>query len=85
MPTALPRIQVTQTAPVAAALQVAAQRWPDAPRSEQLARLLTTGANALAESQREQHDTRRQALDAASGRIRYPDHYLDALRSEWPE
>jgi len=81
MPTALTRIQVTQTAVLRDALELAESEWPGLPKSEQVARLAVLGAERLAERGSHRRATRRAALEA----IAYPPGYLDALRKDWPE
>lgn len=87
MPTALPRFQVTQTDDVKRALAVAGERWPEATRSELVARLFTTGAAAIADENESQRERRREAIDFASGLLTaaYEPDYLESLRQDWPE
>lgn len=87
MPTTLTRIQVTQTSPVARALEVAAQEWPGVPRSELIARLLSVGARSVEAARDERQAKRRRVLEEAQGSFRdaYPQGYLEALREGWPE
>ncbi|MFT4235046.1 MAG: hypothetical protein QM607_08630 [Microbacterium sp.] len=85
MPTALKRIQVTQTPRVAKALEAAQQEWPEATRAEQLTRLLTAGAEAVTTARNERAVRRRRVLKQTQGTLEYPPRYLDELREEWPE
>jgi len=87
MPTALHRIQVTQTPPVAHALEVAAKEWPDAPRAELIARLMERGAQSVEAARAERRIARRAALEQSQGSFAgaYPPGYLDELRKDWPE
>ncbi|QKT08222.1 hypothetical protein HUN08_14215 [Gordonia sp. X0973] len=85
MPTALPRIQVTQTPQVAEALEVAARTWPDVPRSELVTRLMTAGAETLETERADRRARRRRQLDRLRGTVDYPPAYLDDLRAGWPE
>ncbi len=84
MPTRIARTQVTQTPPVARALEIAAKEWPEVPRSELLARLAALGAELVATAQADRRAARRRALDESHGTIDYPDGYLEELRRDWP-
>ena len=84
MPTARPRHQITETDDIAAALDLAADRWPDESRSDLMRRLVLAGAQALAESPIE----RALAVEAALSSLAelgdcYPPGYLDRLRANW--
>jgi hypothetical protein len=84
MPTARRRYQVTETDDVAHAIDVAAQRWPDEPRSRLIVRAITAGGQALAA------DADRKARRITLRRLRgsyadvYGPGYLEALRTDWP-
>lgn len=84
MPTTRPRHQITETDDIASALDLAAQRWPDEPRSDLMRRLILTGARALAESPIERTLEVEVALaslvDLADC---YPPGYLERLRTDW--
>ena len=87
MPTVKPRYQITETAEVGHALDIAARRWPDEPRSKLLVRLLQAGSSAL---EREDHNALRQrqeAIRATSGKFAdvFSPTYLSELRADWPE
>jgi hypothetical protein len=76
--------QITETEDIAAALDIAAQQWPDEPRSDLMRRLIIRGARALAESPIE----RTLELEAALQSLAvlsdcYPEGYLDRLRADW--
>ncbi len=86
MPTDKPRYQITETADVGRALDVAARRWPGEPRSKLLVRLVQAGGAAL---EREDSDTagrRREAILATSGKYHgvFGPDYLAELRGDWP-
>lgn len=84
MPTALTRIQVTQTPAVARALEVAEKEWPGLPRSELLARLAERGAESVESARARRREERRKALRETQGTIDYPPGYLEELRKDWP-
>ena len=84
MPTARPRYQITETDDVCAALDLAAQHWPDEARSDLMRRLILTGAQALAQSPIERTLEIEAALQSLEGLADcYPPGYLDRLRAEW--
>lgn len=87
MPTIRPRHQVTETPEVAHALDLAARRWPNEPRSKLLVRLVQAGSNALKEGRMEEAHHRLAAIDATSGKYAdvFADGYLAELRQDWPE
>lgn len=86
MPTTRPRYQVTETPEVAHALDIAAKRWPNEPRSKLLLRLVDVGSGALEHEQHAQNEMHHAAVSASSGR--YPEafgtDYLGDLRADWP-
>ena len=87
MPTTRPRHQVTETPDVARALDLAARRWPNEPRSRLLLRLVQAGSAAIEEGRTEEARHRLAALDATSGKYAevFGDGYLEQLRRDWPE
>lgn len=87
MPTSRPRHQVTETAAVSSALDLAAEQWPDEPRSKLLVRLLHTGAAVLQGQRGEGVLARRRAVEATSGKYAetYDARHLGELREDWPE
>jgi len=87
MPTTRPRHQVTETPAVAAALDRAARRWPDEPRSRLLLRLVQMGSEALDQGIEEETARRRDAVEATRGKYVdvFGDGYLAELREDWPE
>ncbi|MDE3205421.1 MAG: hypothetical protein KGQ66_14540 [Acidobacteriota bacterium] len=86
MPTARPRYQITETAVVERALDVAARRWPGEPRSKLLVRLVQAGGASLEREDIDAAGHRREAIRATRGK--YDDvfgpAYLDELRRDWP-
>lgn len=87
MPTTRQRHQVTETPAVGHALDVAARRWPDEPRSKLLVRLVQVGSAALEHEDSEVICRRSAAADRASGKYAgvFADGYLAELRQDWPE
>ena len=87
MPTARPRLTITETDELACALDEAAARWPEVPsRRELLLRLVEHGRAALADESGERAASRREAVRRTSGALTgaYEDGYLTRLRDDWP-
>jgi hypothetical protein len=87
MPTTRPRLTITETDDVAAALDLAAARWPDVrSRRELLLRLVERGRDAIAQESAEIVDRRREAVRVTSGALTgtYEPGYLSRLRDDWP-
>jgi non-ribosomal peptide synthetase component E (peptide arylation enzyme) len=86
MPTSRPRHQVTETAAVQHALDLAAQRWPGEPRSKLLVRLVRAGGAVLQRETGDAERNRRAVVDASSGKYAgaYGEGYLVELRRDWP-
>lgn len=89
MPTTKPRYPITETADVAEALEVAANRWPedrDRPRVL-LLRLIAEGVSALRSADEQRIAERRAALQRTAGSATdlFDVGYLDRLRGDWPE
>ena len=87
MPTARPRYQITETPAVARAIDRAAKRWPDEPRSKLLLRLVDAGGAALGQVDDLAMSTRQQAIEASSGKYAdgFSSDYLTELRRDWPQ
>lgn len=88
MPTTRPRHQITETDDVAAALDVAARRWPEVTaRGELLRRLVAEGHRAVAETQDRDIEAHREAVRRTAGALTgvYVPDYLAELREDWPE
>ncbi|MDR1440785.1 MAG: hypothetical protein LBJ02_00060 [Bifidobacteriaceae bacterium] len=87
MPTARPRHQVTETEPVAAALDLAASEWPTEPRSRLVIKLVEEGARSLKRARAIRGQEHQDAVEATAGQFAefYPSGYLAALRQDWPE
>lgn len=87
MPTMRPRLTITETDPVADALDEAAKRWPEiGSRRELLLRLVEQGRRAIAEDEADAHDRRQEAVRRVSGSLTgvYEPGYLERLRDDWP-
>lgn len=76
MPTDLHRFQVTESAAVKHALDLAAAKWPGEPRSRLIPKLLDEWASI---------QERLTAIDRTAGTFDYPPGYLEDLRRDWPE
>lgn len=88
MPTARPRIVVTETDELARVLEMARRRWPaDASSpSRLLLHLVEAGRVAIAGEERQFIEERRRVIrsNAGSGTGLYEPGYLDQLRDDWP-
>lgn len=86
MPTTKPRYQVTETAAVARAIDLAAERWPNEPRSRLLQRVLALGSEALQNENASKASQKLAAIAATSGKYAdvFPDNHLEELREDWP-
>lgn len=85
MPTKRPRLLVTETDELAAALDQAAERWPELSRSRLLARLATEGQRAVhdqAAAERRVAGVRQSAGVLAGA---WPADARERLRDEWPQ
>lgn len=87
MPTTRPRLTITETDDVAAALDAAAARWPDVrSRRELLLRLVAQGRAVIDGAREEDATRRREAIRRTSGALTgaYEPGYLERLRDDWP-
>lgn len=86
MATTRPRHTITETDDVAAALDVAADRWPDEPRAELLRRLVDIGRRSLEREDLDEQARRLEAIRRSSGMVRgvYAPDELERLREDWP-
>ena len=87
MPTTRPRLTITETDDVAAALEAAATRWPEVrSRRELLLRLVEQGREVLEGDRDDAAERRRAALRRTSGALTgtYEPDYLERLRADWP-
>lgn len=84
VPTTRPRYQITETADIATALEIAAKHWPEETRGDLVRRLILTGARTLAESPIERTFEVEAALRSLADLADcYPPGYLERLRSDW--
>jgi hypothetical protein len=86
MPTTRPRLTITETDDVAAALDVAAARWPEVrSRRELLLRLVEHGREVIDRDHDEATARRRDAIRRTSGALTgaYEPGYLERLRDDW--
>jgi hypothetical protein len=87
MPTKRPRLMITETDQVAAALDAAAARWPEVrSRRELLLRLVETGSATIRQERGDETENRVAAIRRASGALTgtYEPGYLERLRGDWP-
>jgi hypothetical protein len=87
MPTTRPRLTITETDDVAAALDVAAAHWPEVgSRRELLLRLVEEGRAAIDRDRDDAAVRRREAIRRTSGALTgdFQPDYLERLRGDWP-
>ena len=88
MPTTRPRHLITETDPVARALDDAAKRWPEDrdSRAKLLLHLIEEGHQALVEEAGQLREARLAAIQRTSGALTgtYQAGYLEQLREDWP-
>lgn len=72
---------------MARAIDLAAQRWPNEPRSRLLLRLVDAGRSALEQGREAAIREREAATEATSGKYTgaYGANFLADLRRDWPE
>ena len=78
---------MTESDDLAAALDEAALRWPDASRAQLLVRLALEGHRAAQRAHEERRRRRLEAVRKHSGALTgtYGRDYLKQLREGWPE
>ncbi len=87
MPTTRPRLTITETDELAAALDAAAVHWPGVhSRRELLLRLVEEGREVIDRDRAEEAERRRAAIRGTSGALTgaYEPGDLERLRDDWP-
>jgi hypothetical protein len=87
MPTTRPRLTITETDEVAAAIDAAAARWPEVQsRRELLLRLVEEGREAIHRDRDAEIARRREAIRRTSGALTgaYEPGEPRRLRGDWP-
>jgi hypothetical protein len=87
MPTTRPRLTITETDELAAALDAAAARWPEVhSRRELLLRLVEEGREVIDRDREEETARRRAAIRRTNGALTgaYEPGDLKRLRDDWP-
>lgn len=86
VPTTRPRHLVTETDELAAALDLAAARWPGVSRPQLLVRLALQGHIAAQHAHDDRRRQRLELLEQHSGALTgaYGPDYLARLREDWP-
>ena len=87
MPTKRPRLTITETDELAAALDAAAARWPEVhSRRELLLRLVDEGREVIDRDRDEETARRQAAIRRTSGALTgaYEPGELKRLRDDWP-
>ena len=89
MPTVRPRHMITETDEIAAAIDEAAQRWPDiaGERAELLRRLIVSARADDNLNATKRREARLQAIRENAGGFdgAWDDNQLRELQEEWPE
>lgn len=83
MATLLPRIQVTPTPELLAAIEAERRRRPEASRSEIVVELALRGVESEAAAASDRRAERRRAIEETRGLVEYPAGYLAGLREDW--
>ena len=83
MATLLPRIQVTPTPELHAAIEAERRRRPGASRSEIVLGLALRGLARVDDDAVARRSARRLAIEETRGLLDYPDGYLTELRRDW--
>jgi hypothetical protein len=89
VPTTRPRHLITETDPIAEALNDAARQWPEDKdsRAKLLIHLVEEGHRALLKQSDDRSEARLAAIRRTSGALTgaYEVGYLERLREDWPE
>ncbi|MCF8522278.1 MAG: hypothetical protein K9G08_00745 [Pontimonas sp.] len=88
MPTSRPRHMITETDALSAALERAAELWPEdaRDRGRLLRRVLSAGIESVETAQSNRLATRRSAIEQAAGSLTgvWPADWRSSARDEWP-
>jgi hypothetical protein len=83
MPTTLDRHTITETPQIAAALDVAAQVWPNESRTELMRRLIIESAERIRSTAEHRLLLVKKWAGCLTGS--YPDDWAARIKDEWPE
>ncbi len=88
MPTSRPRHMITETDALAAALERAADLWPEdaSDKGRLLRRVLSAGIESVETAQIKRLESRRSAIEQAAGSLTgvWPADWRSSARDEWP-
>lgn len=86
MPTARPRLTITETDELAAALDAAAARWPEVHSRRELLLLLVEEGREVIDRDLDETARRQAAIRRTSGALTgaYEPGELERLRDDWP-
>jgi hypothetical protein len=88
MPTSRPRHMITETESLSAALERAAELWPEdaSDKGRLLRRVLSAGIESVETAQSNRLATRRAAIEQAAGSLSgvWPEDWRSSARDEWP-
>jgi len=88
MPTSRPRHMITETESLSAALERAAEIWPEdaSDKGRLLRRVLSAGIESVETAQSNRLASRRAAIEQAAGSLSgaWPEDWRFSARDEWP-
>jgi hypothetical protein len=87
MPPLHHRFWITETDAIAAAIDQAAEYWPEDTRRQLLLRLIEAGHRALRDDDEQRVRERIAAIESTAGILSgcYGPGYLEKLREDWPQ